>query len=228
MLELFIANKNYSSWSLRPWLLLRQLEVPFTERLVPFAGGSSWAAFRAFSPTGRVPCLHDGDVIVWDSLAIVEYVAERRPEVWPADARARAWARSACAEMHAGFGALRSECSMSAGQRVRLHAPSAALDRDVARVDELWTDGLARWGGPFLAGARFTAVDAFFAPVVFRWRTYGFGLSAQAAAYGRRIFELPAMRDWHQAALAEPWRDEAHEREIRAAGDVVEDERAAP
>ncbi len=228
MLELFIANKNYSSWSLRPWLLLRQLAIPFTERLVPFAADATWTTYRAFSPTGRVPCLRDGDTVVWDSLAIVEYVAETTAAVWPGDRRARAWARSAAAEMHSGLGALRSSCSMSCGQRVTLRAPSAALARDVARVDELWTDGLERHGGPFLAGAAFTAVDAFFAPVAFRWQTYGLTLSEAATGYARRLLALPAMQAWYDAALAERWRDAGHDDEIRAAGEVTADLRAAP
>ena len=229
MLELFIGNKNYSSWSLRPWLLMRQLEIPFTERLVPFEPGSSFTAFRAFSPSGRVPCLRDGDgaagIVVWDSLAIVEYLAERAPAVWPADVKARAWARSVAAEMHAGFGALRAGCSMSCGQRVTLHAISDALASDVARIDELWTEGQGRWGGPFLAGERFTAADAFFAPVAFRWQTYGFALGAPAAAYARRLLALPATQVWYEEALVEPWRDAAHEDGIRVAGVVTADHR---
>eukprot|EP01038_Epipyxis_sp_PR26KG_P001742 gene1742-2467_t len=114
---LYIANKNYSSWSLRPWVLLKQLGIPFTERLVPFGGD---VPYTAFSPTGKVPCLVDGEVTVWESLAIVEYLAERHPDVWPTDPTARAWARSACAEMHAGFSTLRNLCSMNCGLRVRL------------------------------------------------------------------------------------------------------------
>jgi glutathione S-transferase len=227
MLELFIANKNYSSWSLRPWLLLHQLEVPFTEHLIPFpADGSTWATFRAFSPSGRVPCLRDGDLIVWDSLAIMEYVAERAPRAWPADAGARAWARSAAAEMHGGFGALRSACSMTCGQRVTLHGSSEPLARDILRIDELWTDSLDRHGGPWLAGDAFTAVDACYAPVAFRWQTYGFALSERAAAYAARLLALAPMQAWYAAALAEPWRDAAHEAEIAAAGIVTADYRA--
>ena len=225
-MDLYIANKNYSSWSLRPWILLRQLELPFTERLVPFAADATWAAFRGFSPTGRVPCLHDGDVVVWDSLAIVEYVAERHPEVWPADPVARAWARSAAAEMHSGFGALRSTCSMTCGQRVRLREVSPALARDVARLDELWTEGLGRWGGPFLAGAGFSAVDAFFAPVGFRWQSYGLSLGLAATAYAGRLLALPAMGAWYAAALAESWRDAAHDADVAAAGEITADLRA--
>lgn len=225
MYELYIANKNYSSWSLRPWLLMRGLGIAFTERLNVFEGGSNRARFRAFSPNGRVPCLHDGDTVVWDSLAIAEYLAERQAGVWPEDAAARAWARCAAAEMHSGFGDLRAECSMSCGQRVELNEKSAGLTADVDRIDELWTEGLTRFGGPYLAGERFGAVDAFFAPVVFRVQTYALPLGDAARAYADRMLAHDAMREWYDAALAEPWRDDSHEREILAAGSVRADYR---
>jgi glutathione S-transferase len=221
--ELYIANKNYSSWSLRPWILMRERQIPFTERLVPLERGSSFEAFRAFSPSGRVPCLHDGDTVVWDSLAITEYLAERHEGVWPRDAPARAWARSAAAEMHAGFNALRTHCSMNCGVRVRLNEQPAALVRDVERIGELWNQGLERFGGPFLAGDVFTAVDAFFAPVAFRVQSYGLTLKGQAAAYVPRLLGLQGMRDWYAAALAETWRDAEHEAEITISGSVLED-----
>src|SRR4249919_2507917 len=150
MYDLFIGNKNYSSWSLRPWVLMRELNIPFNERLVPFGGAQNPDAFRGFSPTGKVPCLVDEDITVWDSLAITEYVGERHAGVWPAEAAARAWARSAAAEMHSGFQALRNTCGMNCVVRVTLHAINAALKRDQARLDTLWTDGLAKFGGPFL------------------------------------------------------------------------------
>lgn len=223
MYELYIANKNYSSWSLRPWVLMRELGIAFEERLFPFAPGSNLERFRAFSPTGKVPCLHDGATVVWDSLAIAEYLAERHAGVWPSDARARAWARSAAAEMHSGFAALRQRASMSCGQRVRLRELPADLGADLARLDALWGEGLARFGGPFLAGPAFGAVDAFYAPVAFRVQTYGLPLAAPAAAYAARLLALPAMRDWYAAALAEPWRDEAHEAEVAAAGTILQD-----
>ncbi|HET6433424.1 glutathione S-transferase family protein [Dyella sp.] len=222
MITLHIANKNYSSWSLRPWLLLSELGVPFEERLHVFGEGSNWSTFRAFSPNGRVPCLHDGDTVVWDSLAIAEYIAELYP-AWPEEAPARHWARSAAAEMHAGFGALRQQCSMSCGLRVRLHEIGPALAADVARIDELWSEGLQRFGGPFLAGGRFTAVDAFYAPVAFRVQTYGLPLGPAAAAYGERLLELTSMRRWYASALAEPWRDEGHDRDVASVGTVTAD-----
>jgi glutathione S-transferase len=228
MYALYVANKNYSSWSLRPWSLLRTLGIPFEEKYVPFETGSSYGTFRKFSPTGKVPCLVDGSTVVWDSLAIAEYIAERHPAAWPADAVARAWARSASAEMHSGFAALRSECSMSIGVRIRLHAQTEALRRDIARIDELWSEGQSRFGGPFIAGATFTIADAFFVPVAFRVRTYGLALGATAAAYGQRLLALPASLAWEADALAETWREFAHEQEILASGTVLEDLRAAP
>lgn len=223
MLTLFIANKNYSSWSLRPWVLMRELGIGFEESLVPFVQPHEPNPFLAFSPTGKVPCLVDGETVVWESLAIAEYLAEREPRVWPADARARAWARAAAAEMHAGFGQLRGRCSMICALRVQLNEMPAALQRELTRLDALWNEGLTRHGGPFLAGAAFTAVDAFFAPVAFRVQSYQLGLSAPALAYAQRLLDLPSMRDWYAQALREPWRDEAHEQEILQAGRVLQD-----
>jgi glutathione S-transferase len=225
MLRLYIANKNYSSWSLRAWVLMRSLGVPFEEKLVPFGLPGPEGAFSNFSPSGRVPCLIDGDTTVWDSLAITEYLAEQFPGVWPADAAARAWARCAAAEMHSGFAALRERCSMSCGIRVRLHDHPPELARDLARLDELWRNGLDRFGGPFLAGAAFTAADAFFCPVAFRVQTYGLSLSHVAGQYVDRLLALPAMREWYAAALAEPWRDHDHEADAWKFGTVTADYR---
>ena len=228
MYTLYIANKNYSSWSLRPWILLTELGIPFEEKLKPFLGGtsSSWDAFREFSPTGKVPCLHDGDTLVWDSLAIAEYLAERHP-VWPTDARARAWARSAAAEMHSGFQALRSQCPMNCGIRLQLHAISPALSRDIGRVQELWNEGLQRFGGPYLAGRAFTAVDAFYAPVTFRIQSYQLPIGAASQAYVQRMLALPSMRRWYDAALQETWRDQDHEEETLCQGRLLQDLRVA-
>jgi glutathione S-transferase len=224
MYQLFIANKNYSSWSLRPWVLMRELGIRFEEQFRPFVPGGSQAAFRAFSPTGKVPCLHDGATVVWDSLAIAEYLAERHAGVWPAGAEPRAWARSAAAEMHSGFGALRNHCSMCCGIRVRLNSPlPGALVADCERLDELWGAGLRQFGGPFLAGAAFSAVDACFAPVAFRVQTYGLELGAASAAYVQRLLALPAMRAWYQDALVETWREPGHEAGISQGGAIVAD-----
>ncbi len=226
VLTLYIANKNYSSWSLRPWVLLRELAIPFEERLVPFNNADGAVAFKTFSPTGRVPCLVDGALTIWDSLAITEYVAESHSQVWPAERAARAWARSASAEMHSGFARVRTVCTMNCGIRVKLHPQSPDFYAEWQRIDELWNEGLRRFGGPFLAGSSFTAVDAFFAPVAFRVQTYSPALSESALAYVGRLLQLPAMRSWYAAALQEKWRDEPHDEEARAVGEWLQDLRA--
>jgi len=226
MYQLFIANKNYSSWSLRPWVLMKELNIAFKERFVTFESAGSYTKFRDFSPTGKVPCLQDGDVIVWDSLAITEYLAEQHPSIWPSDRGTRAWARSASAEMHSGFGTLRERCTMNCGIRVKLHEFPPALTADIARLSELWTEGLRRFGGPFLAGKQFTAVDAFFAPVAFRIQTYALPLESTALAYAQRLRELPSMKEWYQSALAETFRDWPHEDEAKRLGTWLEDFRA--
>jgi glutathione S-transferase len=226
MYQLHIGNKNYSSWSLRPWVLMRTLGIPFTERQWVFAPTGNHERFRSFSPNGRVPCLHDGATVVWDSLAIVEYLAERHAGVWPQYDRARAWARCAAAEMHSGFSALRNGCSMNCGVRVRLHAMAPPLADDVRRLDELWTDGLRHFGGPFLAGAAFGAVDAFFAPVAFRAQSFELPFGTASSAYIDRLLALPAMQQWYAAGIAEVWRDPAHEEEVRQVGEVTADYRA--
>ncbi|MDY4388166.1 glutathione S-transferase family protein [Pectobacterium aroidearum] len=226
MYQLYIANKNYSSWSLRPWVLLKTLSIPFEEKLVAFAPGMAQPAFKAFSPTAKVPCLLDGETTVWDSLAITEYLAEQHPGVWPADAKTRAWARCAAAEMHSGFTALRNTCAMSCGVRVKMNEISPALRNDINRIGELWQEGLTRFGGPFLAGKQFSAVDAFFAPVVFRIKTYQLPVSPEAAAYCDHLLAQPAMQRWLQDALAETWREDEHEEEVKKVGEVIEDLRA--
>lgn len=226
MLRLFIGNKNYSSWSLRPWVLMKALSIPFEERLVPFGMVDGQPAFKIFSPTGRVPCLIDGERTVWDSLAITEYLAETNSKVWPSDPGARAWARCVAAEMHSGFHNLLDVCTMNCGLRVQVAHWSGALLQEWKRIDDLWCEGLARYGGPFLAGANFTAADAFFAPVAFRVQSYAPSLTPDARAYAERLLALDAMRQWYTAALAEPWRDEAHEVEARAAGIWLQDLRS--
>jgi len=235
---LYITNKNYSSWSLRPWLLLRRAGVPFDERLVPIGEGPTQPQFLVFSPSGRVPCLHDnqppggGDpVVVWESVAIAEYLAENLAEsgaVWPTDARARNWARAAVSEIATAFAAVRDLLSFNIGVRARLGAdePAPALQRDLDRLDALWRDGLARFGGPFLAGAAFGAVDAFYAPVALRLQTFGVELSAEAAAYGRRLLALPEVQEWVDAAVRETWREAGHERDSIRGREVLVDYRA--
>jgi glutathione S-transferase len=227
MYTLHIANKNYSSWSLRPWTVLRSLVVPFREQMHFFEDQIDGVQFSEFSPSGRVPCLHDGATAVWDSLAIVEYLAERHPGVWSDDPMARAWSRCACAEMHAGFGDLRNQCSMNVGVRIRLHVPTAELKRDLRRIEELWSDGLRRFGGPWLAGADFTAVDAYFGPVAFRVQTYDLELQETCRSYVLRLLAHPALRAWEADALVETQRDDAHESAIAASGLLLADLRVS-
>ncbi len=226
MYTLHIANKNYSSWSLRPWVLMKQLGIPFHEELHRFVPNSPGRSF-SFSPSGTVPTLIDGDFAVWESIAIAEYLAERHKGVWPDDAKARSWARSAAAEMHGGFSSLRNICGMNVGIRVKLNEVSDKLQGDLTRIDALWHDGLTRFGGPFLAGDTFTAVDAFFCPVAYRFETYNPPVSAEARAYTDRLLALPAMKEWTADALAEDFRDHPHDDESRAAGTITDDFRAA-
>ena len=222
---LITANRNYSSWSLRPWLLMKALALPFTDRIDLFTKPQNYDEFRSFSPTGQVPALIDGDRTIWDSLGITSYLADRHPGVWPADDAARAWAQCATAEMHSGFSALRNDCTMNVGVRVKPKPMSQALQANVARLTELWDEGLTRFGGPWLAGSEFSAVDAFFAPVAWRVRTYGLDVGAKGLAWVDYIIAHPAMQQWEAEALAESWREVGHEEELRACGDVVADYR---
>jgi glutathione S-transferase len=223
MYRLYIANKNYSSWSLRPWVLMRALDIAFEEQLVVFGDEPAWQHYRTICPSGRVPCLLDGANRIWDSLSIVEYLAERHAGVWPSAPEARAWARSAAAEMHSGFAVLREQCSMSCGVRVRLHERSAALEQDLARLSALWQEGLQRFGGAFLAGAHFGAVDAFFCPVAFRLQTYGLSLAAGPNEYARRLLQLAPMQRWYEQALLEPMREIAHDQQVARHGELLSD-----
>jgi glutathione S-transferase len=227
VLELHIANKNYSSWSLRPWVLMRELGIEFKERMHPFEPDGDWRDVRLLSPSGKVPFVLDSGNVVWDSLAIVEHLHERYNGVWPADPARRAYARSAAAEMHAGFQTLRSHCSMSCGVRIRLNGITPELRRDLVRLAVLWRDGLVRFGGPFLTGTLFTAVDAFFAPVAFRVQTYDLELPDMAMGYVARLLHVPAMREWYAAALAEPWREPGHDAECLTRGELIEDLRGS-
>jgi glutathione S-transferase len=224
--QLYIGNKNYSSWSLRPWVLMRELGIEFAERLIRFGDASHWDGFRKISPSGKVPCLLDEKCVVWDSLAIAEYLAERHGEVWPREPGARAWARSAAAEMHSGFAELRTRCSMTCGVRAHLKQRPPALERDLERLQALFGEGLARFGGTFLAGDRFSAVDAFFAPVAFRVQTYGLQLGPAAAGYLVRLLSLASMKAWYAAAIQETFRDLPHEEEIAQTATVTQDLRA--
>jgi glutathione S-transferase len=223
---LITANRNYSSWSLRPWLLMKGLNIPFEDRLEPFTKPSNYEEFRSFSPTGQVPVLMDGEQTVWDSMGITLYLAERHPGVWPADEAARGWAMCAAAEMHSGFSTLRNDCTMNVGVRVRPKPMSGALKANIARITELWEEGLSRFDGPYLAGAEFSAVDAFFAPVAYRVRTYGLDVG-KGQAWVDHIIAHPAMQIWEAEALKESWREVGHEEELTSCGDIIADYRSA-
>jgi len=200
-LTLVIGNKNYSSWSLRPWLAMKVLGIPFREQRIPLYGPDSRRALLAYSPAGKVPCLVDGALHVWDSLAILEYLAEREPRLWPADAALRARARSISAEMHAGFPHLRQHMSMNIRKRHPGKGRTPESLADVARIVAMWSDCRARFGaaGPFLFGA-FSAADAMYAPVVLRFRTYAVELPAPCRAYADAVLALPALGEWIDAA----------------------------
>ncbi|MGI9170564.1 MAG: glutathione S-transferase family protein [Caulobacteraceae bacterium] len=208
-MEIIIGNKVWSSWSMRPWLALRRTGAPFTETHVRLhALTTHGEAVAAGSPSGLVPVLKDGEITVWDSLAICEYLAEKFPaaKLWPADAVARAMGRSAAAEMHSGFHSLRGECSMDLGLRTTLTIVPATAE-DVRRVVVLWSGLLTRFGGPFLLGA-WSIADAFFTPVATRFRSYGvrlsdFGDLGAAGAYAERLLETPEFIEWEKAALAD-------------------------
>ena len=226
MYRLITANRNYSSWSLRPWVLMKTLGIAFEDEAVTFAGLDNYEAFRAFSPSGTVPALIDGDRTVWDSLAIALYLADRHDGVWPGAKDAKAWAQCAVCEMHGGFAALRNDCTMNVGVRVRRNPDSPALKRDTARIGEIFEEGLGRFGGPFLGGTAFTTVDAFFAPVAYRIRTYDLPVGPLGREWVERMLDLPAMREWEQSALADSYREMGHEIELGRAGTITEDFRA--
>jgi glutathione S-transferase len=213
---LHVGEKNYSSWSIRPWIAMRGAGIPFTEKLDSLAPDPGKAARFAGLPAGRVPVLEDDSLRVWDSLAICEYLAERHPGMWPGDARARAVARSACAEMHSGFQALRSGMSMDVRARRPQRKRTPAIDADIARIVALWTDLKQRFGagGPFLFGP-FGIADAYFAPVAFRFRTYGVDPPGEAGAYWRALLAHPAVQSCeeggkHDARLADHDLDELY------------------
>ena len=203
-LTLVIGNKNYSSWSLRPWLAMRVAGIPFAEHRIPLYGPGSKDQILVYSPAGKVPCLADGDLRVWDSLSICEYLAEKHPGLWPQDPAARALARSVSAEMHSGFANLRAKMSMNIRKRYPGLGRTPESLADVARIVSLWSDCRARYGkgGPFLFGA-FSIADAMYAPVVLRFRTFEVELPADCRAYSDAVLALPAMQDWIAAAMAE-------------------------
>jgi glutathione S-transferase len=212
-MQLHIGNKNYSSWSMRPWVLMRQAGIPFEEVMVRFDGFSPQSQFKqrvgALNPAGKVPILVDGGLVVWDTLAIAEYVAERFPEhqLWPREQAARARARSVCAEMHSGFTALRSHCPMNieaslADTGALIWRDQAGVRADVQRLVEMWSALLQEHGGPLLFG-EFTVADAYFAPVCMRLHTYALPVPATIQAYVDRVRTLPGVQAWIDEALTE-------------------------
>lgn len=204
-MELLIGTRRWSSWSLRPWLALKRTGTPFTETLIALRqeNNQTYEAIRPVSRSGLVPALKDGELVVWDSLAICEYLAERFPaaKLWPDDAVARAIGRSAAAEMHSGFQALRQECPMAIDLEPRQADLSEATAKNVARITELWNELLGRFGGPFLLG-EWSIADAFYAPVASRFRTYGVTPQGAAGAYVATILETPDFLEWEAAARA--------------------------
>jgi glutathione S-transferase len=207
-LTLVIGNKNYSSWSLRPWIAMKVAGIPFAEEVISLDATDFHERVRKISGTGKVPALADGETHVWESLAILEYLAEKYPQagLWPADARARAHARSIAAEMHAGFTPLRRHYPMNVWRPIKRREPVAEVVDHVRRIDTMWTDCRTRFGegGPFLFGA-FGAADAMYAPVVSRFHTYEVDVSPVARAYMAAVMALPAWAEWYAAALQEPW-----------------------
>ena len=212
MPTLVIANKCYSSWSLRPWLLMKQLGIAFDEIVIPLDLPDTKAKVLAHSPAGKVPILVDGDVTVWESIAIMEYIGDAFAPVWPSDRDARAMARSVAAEMHAGFPALRSACPMNLGRKFAPKDRGEAVARDVARFSEIVRQARerVRAGGPFLFGA-FSAADAMYAPLATRLDTYSIAIDATTRAYVDAILALPAFQEWRSAALKEEWIVDADE-----------------
>jgi glutathione S-transferase len=213
-LTLVVANKAYSSWSMRPWMVLKHFDIPFDDIVIPMNRPETRAEMLAHAPSGKCPSLRDGSISVWDSLAIIEYLAETYPTfpIWPRGTAARAYARSLAAEMHSGFTALRSECPMNIRRPRRAIKVSDDVLADVKRIDEAFSDARVRFGGAgaFLLG-EFSAADAMFAPVVNRFDTYELPVSGTTRAYMAAVKALPAWQAWERDAFAEPWRMEHYE-----------------
>ncbi len=212
MLRLVIANKLYSSWSLRPWMVLRAFDIPFEETVIPLRRPETKDAIARVSPSGKVPALIDGDFSIWESLAIIEYLDENNvgKQIWPRNREARAYARSISNEMHGGFLALRQACPMNLAKRFKTPDLSDDAISNVARIEQIWHDARARFGsrtldgGPYLFG-RFTAADAMYAPIVTRFDSYQIHVAAGTRAYMDAILAHPAFLRWKNEALAEPW-----------------------
>ena len=225
---LHIGNKNYSSWSLRVWLLMRELAIPFNEVLHPFdVISGNEAEFKTFAPNARVPCLHDQGQVVWDSLAIFEYLAESWP-VWPNQSPARIYSRSVCAEIHSGFEAIRSQCPMNCALEIRVDDVPVEVERDLRRLDDMMVEGLTTFGGPFIGGGSFSGIDAFLAPMLLRISGYHLPLSRAARDYQTLLLARPGLTQWVKEAREEPWREPIEDETSLARGELVNDFRPRP
>lgn len=227
-MQLIIANKLYSSWSMRPWLMMRAAGIDFTETVIPLREPGTGARIREYSPSGKVPVLIDGDVVVWESLAIISFLADRFPEkrIWPQANAARACAKAISMEMHGGFQALRQACPMNLGKRFAPSELDEKVAADVARIEAIFSDTRRRFSdaGPFLFGDSFTAADAMFAPIVARLETYQIAVRPETRAYMDAIQSHPAYQRWTSEALRETW----HIPEFEIGHEPVADLRVSP
>lgn len=207
-LKLILGNKNYSSWSLRPWIAMRHAGIPFEEEVIPLYEPGSAEKIRAYSPTGKVPVLIDGDMTIWETIAILEHLAEKFPKaaLWPADEKIRAYGRAISAEMHAGFGHLRRHCPMNMRRVNKRRELTREVADDVRRIEMIWTESRDLFGqdGPFLLGP-FSIADAMYAPVVSRFYSYAIGVGAAAESYMSTMRQLPAWQEWEASGRVEPW-----------------------
>lgn len=214
-MKLIVGNKRYSSWSMRPWIAMKVFGLDFTDEVIPLYEPGSREKILSYSPTGKVPCLIDGDVTVWETLAILDYLADKFPGLpwWPKDMKARGFARAICSEMHAGFRPLRNHCPMNMQRDPKKPRPlTPEVQANVERVDAIWTQARERFGqgGPFLFGA-FGNADAMYAPVVSRFASYDIAVGDASRRYMDAVMALPAWKEWEKAGLAEPWIMEGNE-----------------
>jgi len=230
-MHLVIANKLYSSWSMRPWLIMRAVGLDFEETVIPLRQSDTAKRITQYSPSGKVPVLIDGDVKVWESLAIISYLADKYPDkpIWPDGMVARAYAKSIAMEMHGGFMHLRQTCPMNLGKRFATPLMTDDLTANIARIEDIWRQSRARFGsdGPYLFGARFTAADAMFAPVATRLDSYSIDVAADTRAYIDAIYANPHFDAWRKAAFQEPWTIPAYEEGLTVVEDIKANEAGA-
>jgi glutathione S-transferase len=224
MYQLFIANKNYSSCSLRVWLLMKQVRIPFEEKMITFGNGNNWEKFSSFSPSGKLPCLKDNNLLIWDSISITEYLAEKFSLIWPINSSARAWARSISAEMHSDFEFFNSK-SLSCATEVNITVIFDNLSEALTRIDDLVHEGLGNFGGPFLAGEKFTAADAFCPPTIIKINNYNLSVSTETNQYFNKILALPNLKEWIDQAIQEPWKISEYEEMEKDFGRLIRDKR---